>query len=108
MVSFRPMVLEKDADSARANDGEIAVSTDTMLTEAEAADLREGITQAFEGSTEEADKAVAADDDAARAVLAVLNLGSQGSKQWSYQSRFVYGSGRSRDQPAFRNSPLPS
>jgi hypothetical protein len=75
-ISMEPMVVREDASGSRAEHGVIVIGTDTMLTDAEAAEIRDGVTQAFEGSTEEAERAAAADDEAAKAVLAVLKLDS--------------------------------
>lgn len=71
-VSFYPMRVEEDASATRAEHGEVVITTDPMLSLAEAADLREALTQAFHGAVEDAEKQVATDDEAAASVLAVL------------------------------------
>lgn len=75
-ISFYAMTLEEDANESRAEHGEIVITTDPMLSLTEAAVLREALTQAFHGAVEDAEKAVATDDEAAASVLAVLRQNS--------------------------------
>jgi hypothetical protein len=67
-----PMVIEEDSRATSAEPGEIAITTDTMVSLQEAECLRDSITQVLRGVTAEAEKADAAHNDKAAAVLAVL------------------------------------
>jgi hypothetical protein len=69
-----PMVRREDETGASAEAGEIIIQTDSMLTENEARVLREEVSAAMQGAVAEGEEAVAADNEAAGKVLAVLKL----------------------------------
>ncbi|HEX4669228.1 MAG TPA: hypothetical protein VH275_04555 [Solirubrobacterales bacterium] len=72
VTSLSPMVLWEDTRSSNSEPGEIAIGTETIITVTEARELRDGIAEALHGATEEAERAVAADKEAADEALSIL------------------------------------
>lgn len=71
-IKIVPMVVERDRSSANAEPGEIAISTETIISLSEAVRLREAISGALYGVIEEVERVRAEDDASAKAVLARL------------------------------------
>ena len=71
-TTLTPMVVEEESGRSSADPGEIAISTDTLINVTEARELREGIAEALHGVIEEAERAVATDEEAAQEALSIL------------------------------------
>jgi hypothetical protein len=71
-IQIVPMVVERTNNSANADPGEIAISTETMINLSEAVRLREAISGALHGVVEEVERVRAEDEASAKAVLARL------------------------------------
>ena len=87
VTGVTPMVVHEDSRGNSADPGEITVSTDTIINVTEARELREGIAEALNGATDEAERAVAADEEAAQEALSILRESSSGNQQSSRSSR---------------------
>lgn len=71
-VSIFPMEVERGSEGSSADPGEIAISTETMISLSEAARLREGITETLRGAVAEAERVIAEDEASAKSVLSIL------------------------------------
>lgn len=71
-IKIVPMVVERDRNGASAEPGEIAISTETIISLSEAARLREAISGALHGVVEEVERVQAEDEASAEAALARL------------------------------------
>ncbi len=76
VTGITPMVVHEDSRGSSADPGEIAISTDTIISVTEARELREGIAEALHGVTDEAERAVAADEEAAQEALSIIRESS--------------------------------
>jgi hypothetical protein len=74
-----PMAVHEDSRGSSADPGEIAISTDTIINVTEARELREGIAEALHGAADEAERAVAADGEAAQEALSIIRESSSGN-----------------------------
>jgi hypothetical protein len=66
------MVVQRDRNGANAEPGEIAISTETIISLSEAVRLREAISGALYGVIEEVERVRAEDEASAKAALARL------------------------------------
>jgi hypothetical protein len=71
-IEITAMVAEQDSRGANAEPGEIAISSETMITLSEAARLREAISGALQGVVAEVGRVRAEDEASAKSVLARL------------------------------------
>jgi len=71
-IEITAMVVERDSSSANSEPGEIAISTQTIITLSEAMRLREAISGALQGIVAEVESVRAEDDASAKLVLARL------------------------------------
>lgn len=71
-IKIVPMVVGRDRNGASAEPGEIAISTETIISLSEAARLREAISGALHGVVEEVERVQAEDEASAEAALARL------------------------------------
>ena len=71
-IDITAMVVEQGSSRANAEPGEIAISTETMLSLSEAVRLREAISGALQGVIADAERMEAEDDASIKAVLAKL------------------------------------
>lgn len=71
-IEITSMVVDEDNRGASAQSGEIAISTETMITLSEAARLREAISGALQGVIAEVERLEAEDEASAKSVLARL------------------------------------
>jgi hypothetical protein len=71
-IEIVPMVVERDRNGADAESGEIAISTETIISLSEAARLREAISGALRGVIEEVERVRAEDEASVEAALARL------------------------------------
>jgi|GEM_PF-4297651 len=71
-IQIVPMVVQRDRNGANAEPGEIAISTETIISLSEAVRLREAISGALYGVIEEVERVRAEDEASAKAALARL------------------------------------
>lgn len=71
-IEITAMVVVEDNRGASAEPGEIAISTETMITLSEAVRLREAISGALQGVIPEVERLEAEDEASAKSVLARL------------------------------------
>jgi hypothetical protein len=71
-IEIVAMEVERNRNGAKAEPGEIAISTETIISLSEAARLREAISGALYGVVEEVERVRAEDDASAEAALARL------------------------------------
>jgi len=68
-IEITAMVVERDSSGANSEPGEIAVSTETIITLSEAMRLRDAISGALQGVVAEAERVQAEDEASAKSVL---------------------------------------
>lgn len=71
-IEIFPMVVERDRSGANAEPGEIAISTETIISISESVRLREAISGALHGVVEEVERVRAEDEASVKTVLARL------------------------------------
>jgi len=71
-IQIVPMVVQRDRNGENAEPGEIAISTETIISLSEAVRLREAISGALYGVIEEVERVRAEDEASAKAALARL------------------------------------
>lgn len=71
-IEITAMVVERDSSGANSEPGEIAISTETIISLSEGARLREAISGALQGVVAEVERVRAEDEASAKSVLARL------------------------------------